>query len=240
MSASVRNPNRARRGVPAPALALFDIDGTLLRRAGPHHRMALVDAIQRTTGLATATDGIPLYGMLDPVIIAEMLRRAGATEREIREAAPEVIRRAQSLYARRCPNLERKTCPGVRGALRRLERAGVALGLVTGNLTRIGWKKMERAGLKEFFRVGAFGEMAAERAELVRMARAEAVGRGLAAHGATVSFVGDAPNDILAAQAAGVRSIAVLTGVRPRAELEAYSPDILLEDLRELRVEMVR
>ena len=65
----------------APALALFDIDGTLIRRAGPHHRQALVEAIRRVTGLATTTDGIPLYGMLDPDIIREMLRQAGAAAR---------------------------------------------------------------------------------------------------------------------------------------------------------------
>jgi len=34
----------------APALVLFDIDGTLVRRAGPHHRQALVDAVHRVTG----------------------------------------------------------------------------------------------------------------------------------------------------------------------------------------------
>ena len=54
--------------LPAPALALFDIDGTLLRRAGPHHREALVEAVRRVTGFDTTTDGIPLYGMLDPDI----------------------------------------------------------------------------------------------------------------------------------------------------------------------------
>src|ERR1022692_2788549 len=41
---------------PTPALVLFDIDGTLVRRAGPHHRQALVDAVRRVTGLETSTD----------------------------------------------------------------------------------------------------------------------------------------------------------------------------------------
>jgi phosphoglycolate phosphatase-like HAD superfamily hydrolase len=223
----------------APALALFDIDGTLLRRSGPHHREALVEAIRQTTGLATTTDRIPLFGMLDPVIIAEMLRRAGAPEPEIRKAMPEVMRRAQSIYARTCPNLERKTCPGTRRLLGRLKRRGIVMGLVSGNLTRIGWKKMERAGLKEYFRFGAFGEMAENRAGLVRLAKAEARRRRWIDGETPASFVGDAPNDILAAQAAGARSIAVATGVVPVEELRAYSPDYLLEDLRALKVEML-
>ena len=49
----------SRPATPAPALVLFDIDGTLLRRAGPHHRTALIDAIHRVTGVRTTTDGIP-------------------------------------------------------------------------------------------------------------------------------------------------------------------------------------
>ena len=44
------------------------------------------------------------------------------------------------------------------------------MGLVTGNLTRIGWWKLERAGLRRYFRFGAFGEMARNRAGLARLA----------------------------------------------------------------------
>jgi beta-phosphoglucomutase-like phosphatase (HAD superfamily) len=46
-----------------PALVLFDIDGTLVRRAGPHHREALVEGVRRVTGLVTSTDDIPVQGI---------------------------------------------------------------------------------------------------------------------------------------------------------------------------------
>ena len=65
------------------ALVLFDIDGTLVRRAGPHHRAALVHGIRRVTGLETTTEGIPVQGMLDPVILTVMLRTAGVSRKEI-------------------------------------------------------------------------------------------------------------------------------------------------------------
>ena len=58
---------------PATALILFDIDGTLIRRAGPHHRQVLVDAVRRVTGLDTTTDHIPVHGMLDPDILRRMM-----------------------------------------------------------------------------------------------------------------------------------------------------------------------
>ena len=224
---------------PAPLLVLFDIDGTLLRRSGPHHRQALVEAVRRVTGLDTTTDHIPVHGMLDPDILTRMMADAGARPGLIRRAMPHIVRRAGLYYLRACPDLRHKTCPGVRALLRRLERRGALLALVTGNLTRIGWKKLECAGLKEFFRFGAFGEMARDRAGLARLAIRQARARGWIARGAPIALVGDAPSDVYAAQASRVRSIAVRTGVSTREELAACHPDVLLEDLRALRLEMV-
>ena len=223
----------------APALALFDIDGTLLRRAGPHHRQALIDAVRRVTGLETTTDGIPLYGMLDPDILREMLLEAGAAPRDIRAAMPRILESARRIYVRTCPVLERKTCPGVKRLLARLEREGIVMGLVTGNLERIGWKKMERAGLKRYFRFGAFSEMARDRAGLVKLAIRRARAEGWINRSTPISLIGDAPADILAAQANGVRSIAVATGIVSRDKLRDHAPDLLLEDLRELELGML-
>jgi phosphoglycolate phosphatase-like HAD superfamily hydrolase len=224
---------------PAPALVLFDIDGTLVCRAGPHHRQALVDAVRRVTGLATSTDGIPVHGMLDPDILTRMLHDAGASQAAIRRAMPEIVRRAQQIYVRSVPDLQRKTCPGVRLLLRRLQQRGALLGLVTGNLTRIGWKKLDRAGLKPYFRFGAFGEMARDRAGLARLAIRHARTQGWIAKGAPIALVGDAPSDIIAAQRNGIRSIAVHTGISSRDDLLAYAPDLLLEDLRGLTLEKI-
>ena len=61
---------------------------------------------------------------------------------------PEVLHAAERYYLRVCPVLTSKHCPGVVPVLERLKRRGVLLGLVTGNLTRIGWRKLERAGLR--------------------------------------------------------------------------------------------
>ena len=221
------------------ALVLFDIDGTLVRRAGPHHREALVYGVRRATGLETTTDGIPVQGMLDPDIVAAMLRQAGAGRALVREAMPEILRAAESHYLRVCPELGGKHCPGVEPVLERLTRRGALLGLVTGNLTRIGWRKLERAGLRGYFRFGAFGEMAKTRAGLAKMAIREARRRGWIARGAPISLIGDAPADILAAQANRIRAIAVATGLTPAEELQSHRPDILLKDLRGLRLGMV-
>jgi phosphoglycolate phosphatase len=221
------------------ALVLFDIDGTLVRRAGPHHREALVQGIRRVTGRTTTTEGIPVQGMLDPDIVAVMLRTVGARPAEIRAAMPEVLRAAERYYLRVCPVLTAKHCPGVESALDRLTRRGVLLGLVTGNLTRIGWRKLERAGLRSYFRFGAFGEMAKTRAGLAKLAVREARAKGWIGRDQPMSLIGDAPQDIEAARANGLRAISVKTGITPVEDLERLRPDLLLRNLLELRLRMV-
>ena len=221
------------------ALVLFDIDGTLVRRAGPHHREALVHGVRRVTGIPTTTEGIPVQGMLDPDIVSVMLRRGGARVAAIRAAMPEILRTAERYYLRVCPELHGKHCPGVVPVLERLGRRGNLLGLVTGNLTRIGWRKLERAGLRDYFRFGAFGEMARTRGGLARLAIRQARASGWIRRGTPISLIGDAPQDILAARANRIRSISVSTGITPLADLVALQPDILLSNLRDLRLPMV-
>lgn len=223
----------------APALVLFDIDGTLLRRAGPHHREALVHAVRKVTGLDSTTEGVPVHGMLDPVILSIMMERAGASRTLIRQSLTAICRSAEAHYQRHVPDLTTKTCPGARAALDMLAKRGVVLGLVTGNLTRIGWRKLNRAGLRDYFRFGAFGEKAPTRSGLAKLAVREARRRGWIDRATPIALIGDAPADIIAAKDNGLKSIAVHTGISTADELRAHAPDILLEDLRRLRCEML-
>lgn len=225
--------------MPAQALVLFDIDGTLLRRAGPHHREALEDAIRQVTGKRASTDGIPVQGMLDGEILKLMLKAAGLKRAEALAALPEIMTKAQNLYVRRCPDLRASVCPGAADFLSSLGDLGIPRGLVTGNLSRIGWTKMRRAGLRQHFRFGAFADQGRTRAELAGRAVREARARGWIDHGAVVALVGDHPNDIAAAKANGLRSIAVGTGVVPMDELAEYRPDFLVRDLRSVTPEAI-
>jgi phosphoglycolate phosphatase-like HAD superfamily hydrolase len=216
------------------SLVLFDIDGTLVRKTGPHHRQALVDAIRRVTGIESTTDGIPVHGMLDPDILTQMLLRAGLDSAGIAETMPAILTAAEDAYLEGVPDLSDKWCPGVQPVLEALTTRGVILALVTGNLTRIGWHKLGRAGLAHYFRFGAFGEMAKTRGGLARIAIDRARADGLIHPDSSISLVGDASQDVIAARENSIRSIAVRTGITPAAELEGANPDILLDDLTHL------
>jgi phosphoglycolate phosphatase len=218
-------------------LILFDIDGTLVRRAGPHHRQALVDAIRQVTGVKTTTEGIPVHGMLDPDILAQMMKAGGIDDAGISLKMAAVIEAAQDLYQTGVPDLRDKVCPGVTPLLNQLRERGITLALVTGNLTRIGWRKLERAGLDRYFRFGAFGEMAPTRGGLARLAIEQARREGLIS--GRISLIGDATQDVVAARQNGIRAIAVRTGITPPEDLEASAPDLLLDDLTQLDLSMI-
>jgi phosphoglycolate phosphatase-like HAD superfamily hydrolase len=217
-------------------LLLFDIDGTLLRRAGPHHRQALVDAVRAVTGLQTTTEGIPVHGMLDPDILARMLGVAGCSLESIAAAMPAILSEAQRVYEAICPDLRGKTCPGVKRLLTELRRRRVPCALVTGNLARIAWKKLGCAGLAKYFVFGSFAGTAHTRTGLAHNAIRMARRRGLLNARTQVWLIGDAPQDVLAARANRIGCVAVHTGVSDGRDLGKLRPDLLVRDLTKLRV----
>ena len=222
-----------------PLLVLFDIDGTLVRKAGPHHGQALVDAVRLVTGRRTTTEGIPVFGMLDGDILTLMMAAAGLSRRSIARHMPAIQATAARLYRQSCPDLTARVIPGVRPLLRQLARRGAPCGLVTGNLTRIGWHKVDRARLRHHFRFGAFADMGSTRTELARLALAEAKRKGWLRPGTSAVLIGDTANDIEAARANGIVSVAVATGHYSVDQLRPHRPDILVESLRALSWEQV-
>ena len=224
---------------PQAALVLFDIDGTLVRRAGPHHKQALIDAVKLVTGCCASLDGVPTQGMLDGDLLRVMLENAAFPASKIASTLPILMAAAQQCYAENCPaDLTDKLCPGVVPLLEELKEAGIPVGLVTGNLAAIGWRKMELAGLRPYFQLGAFADHGETRGELVAAALRQAKAARLIQSNAHVSLVGDHPNDVRAARANGIRAIATATGLSSYTELASERPDILVTDLTELTVPM--
>src|SRR4051812_30018198 len=111
------------------SLVLFDIDGTLVRGAGPHHKESLIEGIRKVTGLSTTLDGVPTAGMLDRDLIANMLRKAGHSERRTREALTQIIAECQDCYLANCTtDLQRNVCVGAPELLAELKARGAVLG----------------------------------------------------------------------------------------------------------------
>lgn len=217
------------------SLVLFDIDGTLMRGAGRPHKDALIEGIRKATGRSTTLDGMATAGALDRDLIAAMLRAAGESERRIRGLLTEVMRECEQCYLANCvADLSPYLCREVRQILEELKSRGAVLGLVTGNLSAIGWRKVELAGLRSYFSVGAFAGDGRTRARLAQVAAQRARRTGLVNHSSRISLIGDHANDVAAAKANGFQSVAVATGMLSREELAEAQPDILIEHFGEL------
>jgi phosphoglycolate phosphatase-like HAD superfamily hydrolase len=220
---------------PASTLVLFDIDGTLLRGAGPHHKEALLEGIRRVTGLTPSFEGIDTSGKLDTDLIGELLESAGAAA-DVQEIAWE----SQRAYLENCAHdLRPFVCKGARELLTGLAERGAAMALVTGNLSAIGWRKMELAGLREFFACGAFSEDGVTRAQLARIASTRAREQRHATAGCRISLIGDHRNDVEAAKANGIRAIAVASGPMPAEELRSLAPDVFVDCLADLDIDLL-
>jgi phosphoglycolate phosphatase len=219
------------------SLVLFDIDGTLMRGAGPHHKQALIDGVRKITGLLTTLDDVDTSGRLDRDLILSMLRAAGESERSARAQLRAIMRECQDCYLATCvSDLTPFLCRGVLDALQELKVRGAVMGLVTGNLSSIGRKKVELAGLDSFFSVGAFAEDGRTRARLAQVAAWRARRAGFSLKDARISLIGDHANDVEAARANGFQSVAVASGVLSFDELAVTKPDILVHHLGELEL----
>lgn len=219
-------------------LFLFDIDGTLVRRMPPAHRLALCDAAREVFGVEIDVDGVgQTAGMTDAAIARRMLATAGIAPETIAAKLPAFFTAAADAYERHVPrDLRPYWTPHVVEALDWLVAAGASLGLVTGNIQRIAWVKLRAAGLDDYFGCGAFGDEAESREKLppLAMARAASVfGREFRPNQTYV--VGDTPLDVACGAANGLRTVAVATGpVHALAELHACGAEFAFDDLRGL------
>jgi phosphoglycolate phosphatase len=111
--------------------------------------------------------------------------------------------------------LREKPAREVAGAgvlLARLVADDFALGLVTGNIRKCAYLKLESVRLDRFFEFGGFGDEHAERAKIARSALEAARAAGIEVEDGAICLVGDTPFDVAAGKALGVPVIGVASG----------------------------
>ncbi len=217
------------RAIPRPKLLLFDLDGTLLRSHGGSLR-AMTQAARQLFGPTFSLEEVDRNGRLDPEIIGMALELNGV------RATPQQIDAFRHLYVEglRTEVTSTRILPGVRELLAALRATeGLLLGCVTGNFAEAARMKLQAVRIDtDWFAANGFGEEAATRSALVRLA----VDRGASLAGQRLSgrdviVIGDTPRDVESAKANGCACLAVATGNYPVEVLEAAGPDAVLLDL---------
>ena len=215
---------------------LFDIDGTLLRHRDRIHFDAFFESVRSVLGCDLLLDGVRLSGNTDPGILRDAFRLANVDDSRWRPHREDVLKAMCDHVAARRAELLPTIMPGVEATLAHLERKGALLGLGTGNLEKIGWLKVENAGLRAWFTFGGFSDGFEDRADMVAHAAAEAraILRANRDAGDTVCVVGDTPWDIEAARANGLPTLAVATGRSSFDELMEHKPEVCATTLAAL------
>jgi len=216
---------------------LFDVDSTLLYSRDGVHYNAFLNAMRQFFAVPPKIDGVPLHGNTDLGIIRTVLRRQGVSDAEIDAKLPLVTAAMCAEVERNAARMHPELCPSVEEVVKRLAAAGKLLGLATGNLETIAWKKLEACGLRPYFVFGSFSDHRELRTDVVRWGVDEA--RRRLGQEAAVYVVGDTPSDIQAARAAGVPVIAVATGIFSLEDLKSHRPDLCVSCCTEL-VELSR
>jgi len=215
---------------------LFDIDGTLLRSRDRVHYESVAASVHRVTGFEITLAGVMIHGSTDTAILREACRQAGIPDDVLERHYDAILEAMRNSVAERRQELDPELMPGIEGVLRHLARRGGLLGVASGNLEAIGWIKIEKAGLREWFRFGGFSDRFPVRPELIGHAALKA--RELAGPGGQtgvkICVVGDTPRDIEAAQANSLSVIAVATGKYTFDELLSCRPDACVSSLKDL------
>ncbi len=195
---------------------LFDWDGTLLDSYQADQQAYL--AMFRTMGIPWLVEDLERHYSPDWYRVY----RAARLPRAHWQRADRVWRLH---YARQRPLL----LPHAKTVLRAMGNQ-FRLGLVTsGSRTRV-LRQLSGLGLTRLFAARVYGESVAPRKP--HPAPLEFALRRLRISPAAAVYVGDSPEDILMAQRAGVRTVAVLGPFPTHKRLRTAKADVLLESIR--------
>jgi phosphoglycolate phosphatase-like HAD superfamily hydrolase len=216
-------------------LILWDIDGTLIRSGTVGRR-----AVEAGAAMAASLVDVPIVemsGKTDPQILREIFLAADIAEDRIVELLPAATQEVERALAAAEAELRRDgwVLPGVVEVLEELaDRDGVRQTLLTGNLTANAALKVAAFDLLHYFdvEVGAYGTDNADRLTLVPIAldRVRRL-RDEQYDPDEVWVIGDTPNDLACARAAGVRCLLVGTGAVGSEPLDGLGAEATLADL---------
>lgn len=207
-------------------LVLWDIDHTLVDTRGVG-RSLFAEAFRQVTGLEMK-DQAKIDGLTEPVIFRETAKLHGlTTTREDFEAFAQALGEG---HVRRAAELRERghALGGAASVLDALANRGFLQTVVTGNVRAAAEIKVATFGLDHHLdlSIGAYGEDAEKRAELVTIALKRADQQAPEA-----VLVGDTPADVEAARTAGVRVVGVATGRSSADDLREAGAHVVLADL---------
>lgn len=213
-------------------ILLFDIDGTLLKVRRPFFEQILNEIFDKFSLDKRSIQKQSFAGRTDKGIFSEFI-----------ESLPDTSIQFDHIKALYLELIQNKLSPSeiqiIKGGAELIEFAagrGYKIGLCTGNFREAALKKVEAAGLSEYFSFGGYGCNHENRnylpdeahQDFIRLHKREPLPSDYV-------VIGDTPADIRCARFFGARVIAVTTGRFTGKELKQYNPDLIVSNLLETR-----
>jgi phosphoglycolate phosphatase len=193
---------------------LFDVDGTLLMDDAYAHGRAMVRAMREVWEVELPDDvvmRIAPWGKTDLRIAREAVALAGVSDADFDRRRDDWVAAATRAFEDEVEASASawRVRAGLVDGLERMAAADMRLSLVTGNLKPIAAAKAQAMGLVPLIELelGAYGNDAEERAELVPIARQRAGSPGEPWPREATVVVGDTPGDVSAARADSVSAL---------------------------------
>ncbi len=210
------------------AIIFWDIDGTLLT-TGKAGVPAWEAAVKEVTGKDFQLSSIRVPGLTDFQIAARTFELLGVPLEG--DVLGRMVSRYEDMLPSTLPLKQGRVLPNVREILDALDRRpDVRSYLLTGNTRRGARAKLTHYDLLKYFSDGAFAEDQGLRATIATRA-IELARRSGEVDLQHVYVIGDTPYDVEAANAIGVKTIAVATGGYSVEELTAHHPWRVFQEL---------
>ena len=211
-----------------PWVILFDIDGTLLTVDRTFNRPLLRSILDELNIQYPEMEQDPFSGRTDHDIISSFLVRHNNQEELYAEFKTRYLEKLeQEIEAHHLLRHEH-----IDEAIEFFSGPNFITGLLTGNYPSAAHVKLKAANIHYEFSFGAFGEYHTDRNMLPQLALKH-IKEQLSQDPDPQRFIiiGDTPRDILCAQSAQMKCVAVTTGKFSREELARYEPDLILDSL---------
>lgn len=209
-------------------ILLYDIDGTLLKVKKQFLLELIGEQLKAFNVEKPETTTKSFAGRTDRGIFMELIGEHPDSDRLFTELKEQY---SKAMIRHLLPNKIDRIDDAAESVQQAVE-LGIHVGLCTGNFREVAFKKVETAGLNDFFRFGGFGGEYEDR----NMLPGEADRDYKSVYGQTPStssyvVIGDTPNDIRCAKYFGAVSVAVTTGGFSKDNLAAHNPDLILDSL---------
>jgi phosphoglycolate phosphatase-like HAD superfamily hydrolase len=220
-------------------LILFDIDGTILQMKQGVSKDIFSKFLIELFGKDIQDKHIPgFHGMTDLQIIKEIALNINYPFHQIEANLMEIWQKLSDDFVKYCTKDNIDLLPGAVELIELLHNdSRVKLGLLTGNIKRNAYAKLDVYDLGRYFPVGAFGDDSFDRNELPEIAfkRANSYYENSNFSGENSMLTGDSPRDIECGKINSIPVLAVASGWSDKEELAKHNPEYLFDDFSDYK-----